>query len=90
MHELIEKLQKQFNLSPEQSQAVIKTVADFVKEKFPMAGSAMDGLLKSEDHADHTSDADVAQAVAGGAVPTVEDAADKAKGFMEGLSPENK
>jgi hypothetical protein len=47
MNELIEKLQKEANLTPEQAQKAIETIANFVKEKFPMLGGAVDNIFKA-------------------------------------------
>src|SRR2546426_12191282 len=97
MQELIEKLKSKFNLSDEQSHEVLKTVANYVKEKFPMAAGVLDDLFKTGDKPsdktgniktdEHTTDTDVAQALAGGAVPPGDlpaDPGDIAKGFFEG------
>lgn len=73
MQELIEKLKSKFNLSDDQCHGVLQTVVSFVKEKFPMAAGVMDNLLPGDKAAEHTTDTDVAQAVAGGA--------EKLKGF---------
>ncbi len=45
--ELIQKLQAEHGISAEQSGAVLNTVANFIKEKFPMIGSSLDSLLHS-------------------------------------------
>jgi hypothetical protein len=45
MNELIERLTKEANLSPEQAQKAIETIANFVKEKFPMIGGAVDQIF---------------------------------------------
>jgi hypothetical protein len=47
MQEIIERLTKQANLSPEQAQKALTTIADFVKEKFPMLGGAVDQMFTS-------------------------------------------
>jgi len=47
MNELIEKLTKEAGLTPEQAQKAIETIADFVKEKFPMLGGAVDNIFGS-------------------------------------------
>jgi hypothetical protein len=47
MNEIIERLTQQAGLSPEQAQKAIETIADFVKEKFPMLGGAVDQIFTS-------------------------------------------
>jgi hypothetical protein len=45
MNEIIERLTTQANLTPEQAQKALETIADFVKEKFPMLGGAVDQMF---------------------------------------------
>ena len=45
MQELIEKLKANAGISDEQAVKVLETVKDYVKEKFPMLGGAVDSLL---------------------------------------------
>lgn len=45
MNELVERLTTQANLSPEQAQKAVETIVDFVKEKFPMLGGAVDQIF---------------------------------------------
>ena len=47
MNEIIERLTQQAGLSPEQAQKAVETIADFVKEKFPMLGGAVDQIFTS-------------------------------------------
>lgn len=47
MNELIERLTLQAGLTPEQAQKAVSTIADFVKEKFPMLGGAVDQIFAS-------------------------------------------
>jgi hypothetical protein len=47
MNELVEKLIKEVSLTPEQAQKSIETIANFVKEKFPMLGGAVDQVFNS-------------------------------------------
>ncbi len=47
MNELAERLTKEANLTPEQAQKAIETIANFVKEKFPMLGGAVDQIFTS-------------------------------------------
>ena len=45
MNELIERLMKEANLDEAQAQKAITTIANFVKEKFPMLGGAVDQIF---------------------------------------------
>lgn len=47
MNELVERLTQQAGLTPEQAQKAVETIADFVKEKFPMLGGAVDQIFPS-------------------------------------------
>jgi len=51
MNELVQKLTAEAGLTPEQAKKAIETIADFVKEKFPMLGGAVDNIFNagSED-----------------------------------------
>ncbi len=46
MNEIIERLTKEANLSPEQAEKAVETLANFVKEKFPMLEGAVDQIFK--------------------------------------------
>lgn len=48
MQELIKKLQELHGLSIEQSQGVLNTIKDFIKQKFPMVAGAIDNLFSNE------------------------------------------
>lgn len=45
MEELIERLKAEVHLTDEQALQVLATVKEYVKEKFPMLGGAVDNLL---------------------------------------------
>jgi len=45
MNELIDKLVTEANLTPEQAQKAVETIAAYVKEKFPMLGGAVDQIF---------------------------------------------
>jgi hypothetical protein len=49
MQELIKKLQDNHGLSSEQSQGILNTIKEFIKEKFPMVGGAIDNLFSQAD-----------------------------------------
>lgn len=51
MNEIIERLQNEAGLTQEQAAKAIETIANFVKEKFPMLGGAVDGIfsMKKDD-----------------------------------------
>jgi hypothetical protein len=45
MNELIERLVKEANITPEQAVKAIEALSGYVKEKFPMLGGAVDNLF---------------------------------------------
>lgn len=45
MNELIERIVKETGVTPEQAQKTVTTIADYIKEKFPMIGGAVDNLF---------------------------------------------
>lgn len=45
MNEIVERLTKEANLTPEQARKALETIANFVKEKFPMLDGAVDQLF---------------------------------------------
>ena len=47
MNEIVERLTKEANLTPEQAQKALETIANYVKEKFPMLGGAVDQMFAS-------------------------------------------
>jgi hypothetical protein len=47
MQEIIDRLTTQAGLNPDQAQKAVETIADFVKEKFPMLGGAVDQIFTS-------------------------------------------
>jgi len=64
MDELIQKLQKDHGLTAQQSYGVLNTIKDFIVEKFPMMGGAIDNFFPAESDQENT-DTDKAQAAAG-------------------------
>ena len=52
MNEIIERLINQAKLTPEQAEKAITTIAEFVKEKFPMLGGAVDQIFTSDKNGD--------------------------------------
>jgi hypothetical protein len=53
MQELIDKLQQDNGLNEQQAKAVLKTITDYVKDKFPMIGGAVDNLFQSDSSANN-------------------------------------
>lgn len=51
MNELIQKLQNDHGLQPEQSHGILNTIKDFIKEKFPMMAGAVDNLFPAANAA---------------------------------------
>ena len=54
MKELIEKLQNEHGLNPQQSYGILNTVKDFIKEKFPMMAGAVDNLFPADNTSGNT------------------------------------
>ncbi|MEJ7672049.1 MAG: hypothetical protein WKF59_04930 [Chitinophagaceae bacterium] len=48
MQELVERIQKDHGLSAEQSHGILNTIKEFIKEKFPMMGGAVDNIFPSQ------------------------------------------
>lgn len=46
MNELIDRLVKEANITPEQASKTIESLSNYIKEKFPMLGGAVDNLFK--------------------------------------------
>ena len=59
MQELIKKLQDDHNLTTEQSYGILNTIKEFIKEKFPMVGGAVDNLFQYDNEINLTSSGDV-------------------------------
>jgi hypothetical protein len=47
MNELIDKIAAQAGITPEQALKTLDVIKDFVKEKFPMLGGAVDNIFQS-------------------------------------------
>ena len=58
MQELIKKLQDAHGLSNEQSQGILNTIKDYIKQKFPMIEGAIDNLFQHDDPANVTQAGD--------------------------------
>ena len=52
MDELVNKLMANAGISQEQAVKALETIKDFVKEKFPMLGGAVDNLFGASDSPD--------------------------------------
>jgi hypothetical protein len=50
--DLVEKLKLTVGITDEQALKAIEVIKDFTKEKFPMFGSAIDNVFKSEVKSD--------------------------------------
>ncbi|HSK13371.1 MAG TPA: hypothetical protein VK907_09160 [Phnomibacter sp.] len=46
MNELVEKLVGQAGLTPEQARKTLEVIKEFVTEKFPMLGGAVENILQ--------------------------------------------
>lgn len=47
MNEIVERLMKEADLTPEQAHKALETIVNYVKEKFPMIGGAVDQMFNS-------------------------------------------
>ena len=52
MQELINKLMQNAGINEDQANKALETIKDFVKEKFPMLGGAVDNMFASSGSAD--------------------------------------
>ncbi len=90
MEELIQRLQNLHGLSPEQSHGILNTITNYVKEKFPMVGGAVDNLFQSgtTPSAPGTTPADVNNAAENTPGENLEQfAKDKLSGLFGGNKP---
>ena len=55
MQELINRLTEKAGISAEQATKTIDTIKEFVKEKFPMLGGAVDNMFAGSDNAASTA-----------------------------------
>lgn len=90
MDELIQKLQSVHGLSAEESHKILGTIADYLKEKFPMVGGAIDNLFQSgtTPTAPGTTPEDVQSTVAD-PINNNSDLMDKISKFIPGANEEN-
>lgn len=49
MQELIKKLQVEHGLDPQKSHQILNTIKNFIVEKFPMVGGAVENLFGSDN-----------------------------------------
>lgn len=52
MLELINRLKENAGITDEQANKALETIKDFVKEKFPMLGGAVDNMFASSGSSD--------------------------------------
>jgi polyhydroxyalkanoate synthesis regulator phasin len=52
MNELIDRLVNEADLNPDQAKKAIETIANFVKERFPMLGGAVDQIFAAGNKSD--------------------------------------
>jgi hypothetical protein len=76
MQELIEKLKTEHGLSQDQSENILVTVKNFIKEKFPMMAGTLDNLFPAKETT-HT---------AAGDTGSTSGPADKGGSFMDKIS----
>ena len=78
MNELIQKLQEQHGLQPEQSHGILNTIKNFIKEKFPMAAGTLDSIFPAAPEVVNTTPA--------GDTGSTEAAAEKGGSFLDKIS----
>ncbi|MEO6894326.1 MAG: hypothetical protein ABI136_04770 [Ginsengibacter sp.] len=90
MDQLIQKLQSDHGLSEEESNKILRTIADYLKERFPMVGGAIDNLFQSgtTPTGPGTTPADVQSTVAD-PINSNSDLKDKISQFIPGANDEN-
>ena len=90
MDELIQKLQSAHGLSEEESNKILRTIADYLKEKFPMVGGAIDNLFQSgtTPTGPGTTPSDVQSTVAD-PINNNSDLKEKISQFIPGANDEN-
>lgn len=90
MDELIQKLQSAHGLSAAESEKILGTIADYLKEKFPMVGGAIDNLFQSgtTPSGPGTTPEDVQSTVAD-PINDNSDLMDKISQFIPGVNNEN-
>jgi hypothetical protein len=90
MDQLIQKLKSAHGLSEEESSKILRTIADYLKEKFPMVGGAIDNLFQSGNTPSETgtSPEDVQSNVAD-PIDNNNDLKEKISEFIPGANEEN-
>jgi len=90
MDQLIQKLKSAHGLSGEESQKILRTIADYLKERFPMVGGAIDNLFQSgtTPSGPGTSPEDVQSNIAN-PINNNKDLKDKISEFIPGVNEEN-
>ena len=56
MQELINRLKENAGINEEQAKKALETIKDFVKEKFPMLGGAVDNMFGSPGSSNDEND----------------------------------
>ena len=77
MQELIQKLQTEHGLNPEQSHGILNTIKEFIKEKFPMMAGTVDNLFAQQPTSGNTPSGDTG---------TTEGPASKGGSFLDNIS----
>jgi hypothetical protein len=85
MKELIQKLQENHGLSADDSYSILNTIKDFVKERFPMVGGAIDNIFPANPAGFATS-ADTTQTTTNLPVHDGGDFMDKISDFLPGAT----
>ena len=88
LSELIEKLEREHGISTAQSHGILNTIAQHIKEKFPMVGGMIDNIFGSDAASPSTNNTDIQDTNASASETTSEKMEDLVKsklgGFFEG------
>ncbi len=55
LSDLLQKLEGQHGIAPEQGQSILNTITQHIKENFPSIGGMLDGVLGQQAAANQTS-----------------------------------
>ncbi len=85
MQELIQKLQTEHGLQPEQSHNILNTVKEFIKEKFPMIAGTIDNIFPEQAAVSNTQSANTTTTDTGD-TGTTQGPAQKGGSFLDKIS----
>ncbi|MEO8824113.1 MAG: hypothetical protein ABI366_11125 [Ginsengibacter sp.] len=90
MDQLIQKLKSAHGISEEESHKILGTIAEYLKEKFPMVGGAIDNLFQSgTTPSGRGTTPDDVQSTVTNPINNNSDLKDKISQFIPGANDEN-